>query len=297
MTATYYRITTAEFEGELSDAGFDWDHVTVPGTKERVYDIATDRKGIVVRVLSTLTDEGAARDTGRDAIRVMAYSRAADRPLDTATRTHRIDSWASNLVPKIQDMVARVNAGEFDDEAPDVVLTGLDPVADDEDAVVVDDLVDTRYGRKAVLASPYDAKDAIKALDWDATHRAWDEDRGAWTVDADALGRVRDDLAAAGWPLRVPSDDTPEGVALVQDAAETVTVGDRITVTYAKKNGNGLASKSGEVVRVSAGAPAITFRRGDRVPMRVSVEDDGTARLTSPRSHYPYVGEPTAVDC
>lgn len=294
MAATYYKIDRTEFEDFL--AAYDAERVDVDGVKELVYDIPTDGDGVVVRVFSAIDGDGS-RDAGRDAIRVLAWGVTADVPLASATRTHRIDTWKDNLAPKIDDMVARADAGEFDDETPDATLAGLVPKDVDEDAVVVDDIVDTRYGRKAVLASPYDAKDAIKSLDWDDTHRSWDDARGAWTVDVEAIPMVADELADAGWPLRRPpvytvDDDVPME-SDIEFLADTARRGDEIVVEYEQKNGNGENTKSGELVATDAASPRLAFRRDDGVHMEVDIDARGRPRLLSPRSHAPYVGEPT----
>lgn len=286
MTTTYTKISTDEFEDFVT--AFDGERVSVPGTKEYVYDLPTDKSGLFVRLFSTLTErDNGARDSGRDAIRTLAWSRTADVPLAQATRTHRIETWRDNLTPKVEAMLARINAGEFDDATPDATLAGLVPVAEDEDAVVVEDLVDTQYGRKAVLASPFEAKDAIKSLGWDETHRAWDPDLKRWTVDASALPLVAQELAET-FPLRAPAPADPEAFAV--DALDvTPEVGDRVTVRYAQKNGNGEAAKSGTVE--SYDGDRLVFRRDDGQAMYVT--DDG---LFTAMSAYPYVGEPLAVE-
>lgn len=84
---------------------------------------------------------------------------------------------------------------------------------------------ETEYGTKAVIESDYDAKDDIKALDWDETHRTWvggrqmsgDVTSGAWLVDIDAVEDVRDQLLEAGHKVSlnmamVPDDTEPRDV-------------------------------------------------------------------------------------
>lgn len=286
---TYTRIDVAEFEEFL--AAYDAERVDVRGVKEFVYDCPTETDGVVVRVFSTLTErDDGARDSGRDAIRVLAWSVTADTPLATATRTHRIETWRTNLAPKIESMAARIDAGEFDGETPDATLKGLVPVDDDEDAVVVTDLADTRYGKKAVLDSPYEAKDALKSLDWDDTHRSWDDSRDAWTVDATALSTVADTLADEGWPLRAPAMNPVDGFAFDAFTA-AVREGDRVTVAYEQKNGNGEATKAGTVARGTAvDDDRVAFVRDDDHWMYVT--EDG---LFTTGSHHPYVGRVAEV--
>lgn len=292
---TYHQVSADEFTAFLND--YDYAEADVSGVHERVFDLATAADGIVVRVFSTLDDRkngGDARDAGRDAIRALAWSETADAPLAQATRTHRIKTWAENLAPKVDDLMARAESGEFDDRTPDATLAGLVPVEDGEDAVVVEDLVDTRYGVKAVLATPYEAKDAIKALPWGETHRAWDADRKRWTVDASGLPFVAEDLAESGYPLRRPAMDEDENeddsfsVSAVL-AATAHEVGDRVTVTYTAKNTGSELTKEGEVRAMED--DRLVFVRDDGQFMYV--DDNG---LFTSGSAYPFVGEVVAVE-
>lgn len=60
---------------------------------------------------------------------------------------------------------------------------------------------DSDFGKKVHLSSPFEAKDVIKDLDWDATHRTWDEDAEMWAMDIDAVGRAAVHLTDAGFSL------------------------------------------------------------------------------------------------
>lgn len=283
MTSIYHAVTVDEFERKLS--AYNPERADVPRVKEYVYDIPTDADGIVVRLFSTLTEDGA-REAGLDAIRTMAWSVTADAPLAQATRTLRIETWAENLRPKIDDMIARAEAGEFDDLTPDSVLSGLVPADPAEDAVVVDDLFDTTYGRKAALASPYEAKDDIKALDWEETHRAWDKDRKCWTVDATALPLVEEALAEAGWPLRAPAPEEVDPDAFDIEAFIDGLDGDEhIVVDYTVKKHGTEKSVAGTVLR--AGEGRVTFAR-DGDDHRLHLTSEG---LYTSGSHYPYMGK------
>jgi len=60
---------------------------------------------------------------------------------------------------------------------------------------------DSDYGAKIHIDSPFQAKDAIKNLDWEATHRTWDEDAEKWAMDLDGVGRAAVELNDAGFSL------------------------------------------------------------------------------------------------
>jgi hypothetical protein len=77
--------------------------------------------------------------------------------------------------------------------------------------IVIERIVETSYGEKAYLDSPYEAKDFIKALPWGEddsfdhsvfdgespddpeigpTHRSWDSDANQWHLDASVVPSV-----------------------------------------------------------------------------------------------------------
>ncbi|AXR80708.1 helix-hairpin-helix domain-containing protein [Natrarchaeobaculum sulfurireducens] len=75
----------------------------------------------------------------------------------------------------------------------------------DENVVEFTSVVETEYGDKIALDSPYEAKEDIKSLDWEETHREWDPSRNAWLVDAEAAPSVADELRREGWSIAVPA--------------------------------------------------------------------------------------------
>jgi hypothetical protein len=79
---------------------------------------------------------------------------------------------------------------------------------DDADISVVG-VVNTRYGGKANLDSPYEAKDDIKDLSWDAYHPNWSGDH--WQVDSESLKGAVNNLTDAGWTVSVPSEIVRNG--------------------------------------------------------------------------------------
>lgn len=297
MAATYYHITVDEFEEVMADYGAE--RVDVRGTKEFVYHIPTDKDGLVVRVFSSLTARGA-RDAGADAIRAFAWSVAADAPLARAVRTHRIDTWEDNLRPKIDALVARIEGGEFDGETPDATLAGLVPAEHDEEGVAcVEGVEDTRYGRKAVIAAPAPwetpdgltpANEAVKATEWDETHRSFDSDRSVWTVDAMALDTVVDALVDAGWEVRGPRMKDPEAFdfgEFIQNAMEH----DVLDVTYDTKTSDSVKTIRVEIRLVVPWDEVRVNRLSDGHGM--SIREDG---LYTDGSHYPFVGSVESVE-
>lgn len=57
------------------------------------------------------------------------------------------------------------------------------------------------YGEKIHIVSPYQAKDAIKNLDWESTHRTWDDDEEMWAMDLDGIGQAAVVLDNAGFSV------------------------------------------------------------------------------------------------
>lgn len=71
--------------------------------------------------------------------------------------------------------------------------------------ITVKDEVPTQYGHKAVLDTPYEAKEDIKDMDWDKTHYEF-ENKSAfqgWLVDVDSLDYVKEHLQDAGWNVEL----------------------------------------------------------------------------------------------
>lgn len=91
---------------------------------------------------------------------------------------------------------------EYEDTAANGPVLSYEPQGDDPIHVIkVLGEIATHNGLKRMLGTPYHSKDDLLDLPMDATGRRWNPDRSAWTVDADAIGRVKDHLRDAGWPV------------------------------------------------------------------------------------------------
>lgn len=284
---TYKKIGRAEFENALETLG-GFEVVSVPNTKELVYHVPTGVDGIVVRVFSSLSvRDDVSRDAGNDAIRTVLWNAKYSKPMGKSTRTNRIQTWETNLSKKVLALCveAAARADEVADDDNETAYNGLPNATGAKDEIVVADVVATRYGKKAVLESPFAAKDAIKALDWQDCHRAWDADAKAWTVDADALALVVESLGSAGWNVVKPAADDDETDALDMDELALDAIrGDEIVVTYVSKNTKREMTKSG-IVRRGGAEGRISFERADGQLMHVT--KDG---LFTSMSAYPFVG-------
>lgn len=83
------------------------------------------------------------------------------------------------------------------------------PIVDTEDEdyeslqwdIVFCNVHQSDFGKKVHLTSPFQAKDVIKDLGWEATHRTWDEDAEMWAMDLDAVGRAAVHLTDAGYSI------------------------------------------------------------------------------------------------
>lgn len=111
MAQAYKRITTEEIESVLCEFG-EFERVKVSNSREDVYHIPTSDENIEIRVYSSLVN-GRVRDAGSDSIKVVPWNAVADRPLGKTKRTHRIKTWKQNFIPKVEDLLARVEAGEW----------------------------------------------------------------------------------------------------------------------------------------------------------------------------------------
>lgn len=67
-----------------------------------------------------------------------------------------------------------------------------DPSSDE--VVIVSPFEDNYHNFRAEVHSSFDAKEDIKDLDWDRTHRQYDKGRDAWTVDLTSVDYVKDQL-------------------------------------------------------------------------------------------------------
>jgi hypothetical protein len=297
---TYTTIDRTEFENFLADAFGEFERVDRAHTKELVYDVPTEFDDIVVRVFSSVDErDETTRDAGRDAIRTLAWDVKADKPVDGASRTHRIETWRKNLAKKVNEMLtaAEEHTREDEREAAVAALEDLPFASGDDDEIVACDIVETEYGPKFAVESPYAAKDAIKSLDWDDTHRSWDSDLSMWLIDVDAVETAADALAREGWTLvqdsRFEDDEDDEFDIRTVERADVVR-DDDIEVEYVPKNhlredDPKTLTKSGTVVRVhgrEADRLRITFERDDG--QRMWVDDEG---LHTVGSHAPFVGK------
>lgn len=237
-----------------------------------------------------------------------------------------IEAVASWVSPSGYVLRAAAESNRLDDDdgakpgqtAPRAARTFLfDRDDDDDDDLTfrVTDEFSSRYGDKVAVETPapWDcpddlkaANDVIKTLDWDDTHRTWDDTRDAWTMDAHAVDDLADLATDAGYDFvdeRDADDDDAHDLSPVADFAQD---GDRIHVRYAKKNGNGLNTYSGEVrasviagsrnhrSRVRTTDTRIVFEDDSHKTKNVHRDDNGNAALYS-MGQYPFMGEVVAI--
>lgn len=130
----------------------------------------------------------------------------------------------------------------------------------------------------------------------------------AWSLDAAKLDDLRELAEAEGYEWVDSSDDEGDADEQLEDLLDFVQDGDRIEVTYAKKNGNGLNTYSGEVTHfkrvhttrstgydMSTGETwGVVFEDEDDKAKRVKEGDDGEVALFS-NGRYPFMGEVVTV--
>ncbi|KKN33874.1 hypothetical protein LCGC14_0799540, partial [marine sediment metagenome] len=115
----FVTINKADFEGIL--AGIDADYELVSGNEdttcwEYVYEVDTPKKNVAVRIYSTVDKRtGHTRDKGEDAIRIVHWDTANDRPIGKGRKILRVEGATTvqeRIAARIADLVARSKAIE-----------------------------------------------------------------------------------------------------------------------------------------------------------------------------------------
>lgn len=249
----------------------------------------------------------------------------------------------TELGASVSDLCSRLRGedeGEQEDEPVIMTDGGVEvqtfQFSDEEDAEGVDltfrvvDSYENRYGdQKAAVETPapWDtpdgvtpANDVVKSLPWgeddvaedddrDGAHYTFDRDREAWTLDAEYLRDLADLAADAGYEwegiARSEAEDETEAQVALRELAEAAAEGDHISVTYAKKNGNGLNTYEGEVELAQVGNDAqdpwerrstgVVFTDTGGKTKRVKPDDDGTPAIFS-SGYHPFMGVLVSVE-
>lgn len=150
------------------------------------YDRDESEHYVVCDTLEEVFDEGL----------YSAHERASAEFRQSITAEQEETDW--DRVPDPQRVEGRARAGHNN------------PDGDCFGRVTVTEIYRSEYGLKAVLEgpAPWEVRDhatpfneAIKSTPWEETHRAWDPDREAWTVDADELGGVSSILRSHGYDV------------------------------------------------------------------------------------------------
>lgn len=90
---------------------------------------------------------------------------------------------------------------EYTDTADGPVLDYLPGGDDPVESIKILGEFSSHDGLKAMLGTPYESKDDLLDLSQESTSRRWNPERSAWTVDANAMEDVKDQLREAGWPV------------------------------------------------------------------------------------------------
>lgn len=99
----YTGITREEFEQFLGNF-VEFQEVDDTDAEEVVYSVNLPHDELEVRIFSTIQN-GRARDCGSDAIRTVLWHTEEDCPVGGRVKTLRIETWRSNLRPKVEDLV------------------------------------------------------------------------------------------------------------------------------------------------------------------------------------------------
>lgn len=111
----YKMIERDEFEEWLDLCGYNWSFVHQQMnaderrrfTGEVVYQVSGieehDLKLLIFSSIDSRTDE--SRPNGKDSIKTVIWSKKHGKPVGGKTRTHRIQTWKSNLRPKVEELL------------------------------------------------------------------------------------------------------------------------------------------------------------------------------------------------
>lgn len=130
--------------------------------------------------------------------------------LQTNAYAKVIENELGEPVDKLQ--ICRAHPDEEDSE----VYT----VDRNEMAITVDKVIEDEYGHKLCIDAPYEAKDAIKNLDWELFHQSWNEEHEMWTITVENKdGIITPDLALnmiadEGWTVECPEHIQKEILSL-----------------------------------------------------------------------------------
>lgn len=110
----YVVITRDEFEEALEETKIDWHRLDLKKVGEWVYQsgrLHNVPSVVVVRTYSTIdkrTNKG--RGKGDDAIRSVLWDVEQGRPVGGRRKTLRIQTWKSNLIPKLNELIEEASS-------------------------------------------------------------------------------------------------------------------------------------------------------------------------------------------
>jgi len=181
------------------------------------------------------------------------------------------DDDGSAVPTEIQELVDNPDAGQpgtgdydlegFEEGRNDALIKG-DP---NEGTITISTIRNTEYGPKAKLNSPFEAKEDIKDLDWEDTHRSWDGANSTWDVDAAALNDVADELAEKGWRTKI-TGGAREEVTATPDVSPDADVSEKL---------NALTAGEEAAIGFGDGEPRGPFTITERTRDGAVIEFDG----------------------
>jgi hypothetical protein len=111
--ATYTHINPEEMHEFMNNNGFICINED-QASQEFIYNLEWHDGEYLLKVFSSVTDGGGARDVGQDAIRVVLFVRHNGKyyPRWKGSRVHRVGGWRDNLQSRINEGLARGCDGE-----------------------------------------------------------------------------------------------------------------------------------------------------------------------------------------
>lgn len=135
MGSNTVTISKEEFDSFISKFAHEHDltvrYVDDAGGKQIVYefDLPSDPDEISIRIFSSINDEeeyegksyaGQSRAKGYGSIKSVLWHKEFDKPITGRSHTKRIDTWKSNLTPKLEDLLE--DKSYYCDECDDGIL-------------------------------------------------------------------------------------------------------------------------------------------------------------------------------
>lgn len=108
-----------------------------------------------------------------------------------------------------QDLDREVDKLEVCRANPEHRTQEVETLTKEDDSIVLTDVVETEYGDKVAIQSPFEAKTDINGLDWNLHHQEWDDNLEQWLLTINnkdgitTIDLALNELTSKGWTVNV----------------------------------------------------------------------------------------------